>query len=478
MPQLSGTTLTTAATIALRFTLPEPATRMPPSKRLKLALYLMSMVAIIFRAEVALLLAGFCLQALLRTSSLSAAISTTRHILLPSILTATVAGLTLTVTIDTFMWRSPRLLWPELAAFLSNIFPPPGSQGASAWGTSPWHWYLTSALPRLLSSPLLLIYPLLPLLSSTLRTRLLHANTLPLLTYLALYSLLPHKETRFLFPLLPILTTHLALAASHLTTTTTLSHTSTLLPNHILHTFLILTTLLTTLTSHLILLPLSALTYPGAHALHLLHAHADTLHPPVRDLHVHLCNLALQTGVTHFLEVPPPSKPLIYLPGAVDASRPELRSGGMRVWYDKSDGTGSKEGMEEGWWGKWDYVVVERREDVVGEMEGWRWGVVGRVEGMGRPKILSAKEQGEDGGGKGRDGIVKLLRRMYGDGWFGKVVVGMYEAVKAVGTKVTGGRWVGWETETVLVVMKRSRVVDETVKVVEPISRPRKEAVA
>lgn len=66
------------------------------------------------------------------------------------------------------------------------------------WGVQPWHWYLTSALPRALHAG----YPL------ALAAPLLDRRARPLLFvaagFVALYSKLPHKEVRFLFPVLPL----------------------------------------------------------------------------------------------------------------------------------------------------------------------------------------------------------------------------------------------------------------------------------
>ena len=154
----------------------------------------------------------------------------------------------------------------------------------------PWHWYFTSALPRLLLSP-----TALPLLAYSAIDRVLRPASTPLLVpsliYTALYSILPHKETRFLFPILPSLTTAMALAAQRLTIDNRLRVSSYL--KHLV----ILTTMITMILSHFILLPLSSLNYPGAQALKSLHNIAHNTQP---HLTVHLDNLALQTGITRF----------------------------------------------------------------------------------------------------------------------------------------------------------------------------------
>lgn len=85
------------------------------------------------------------------------------------------------------------------------------------WGTLPWHWYFTSALPRALlaAAPLVLVGFHLE--------RRARGPTLVALLFVVLYSFLPHKEVctlhsilsrscqantppqvRFLFPVLPL----------------------------------------------------------------------------------------------------------------------------------------------------------------------------------------------------------------------------------------------------------------------------------
>eukprot|EP00922_Rhytidocystis_sp_ex-Travisia-forbesii_P022616 GHVS01033102.1.p1 GENE.GHVS01033102.1~~GHVS01033102.1.p1 ORF type:complete len:941 (+),score=226.31 GHVS01033102.1:111-2933(+) len=50
-----------------------------------------------------------------------------------------------------------RMLWPEGHVFLFNAV----SDGSSAWGTSPWHWYFTNGMPRYFGPLLLLFCPLI-----------------------------------------------------------------------------------------------------------------------------------------------------------------------------------------------------------------------------------------------------------------------------------------------------------------------------
>ncbi|KIW56814.1 hypothetical protein PV05_05435 [Exophiala xenobiotica] len=446
-------------TIALRFLLPDPGSVQLQARRTRLALYLLTLATIIFRSEIALLLASHCAYLLLKTGTLNNAVSLVRAVFLPAILSATVAGLLLTVSIDTFFWQSRSLLWPELAAFLSNVLPSKGGRGASAWGTSPWHWYFTSALPRLLLNPLLLLLPLWGL-TTTLRSSILDL-TIPSMTYTALYSILPHKETRFLFPIVPPITAAVALCAGYITT-----RRHRYISYNLTHYLLVLSTMTSALLSTGLLLPLSALTYPGGHALTSLHALSLNYGPQPR-ITVHLTNLALQTGVTHFLDEPSSpmhARPVLILPGSADGRRPTLTSTRPTQWvYDKTDN--ETEFLTPSFWSQFDYVVVEDPARVIGA-----WDIVDKVPGLGKPSILKPdlgrgllvlgpkKQRRED------DALSRLTEEMYGS--VGKWMYGIVHDVVREGYGVdkvlgqrwswTKGWWVHWGLETKLYVLKRS----------------------
>jgi len=168
-----------------------------------------------------------------------------------SIITAISAAVTafiISIPLDSLLWQ--RWIWPEGHVLLFNTV----ENKSSEWGIMPWHWYFSRALPRMLLATAILVP--LSLLRITeyfctwyqaivlgrqhtkhgvhLRsTSIVYKSTttvayppfvdstfLPFLgaalLYIILYSFLPHKEVRFLFPVLPIINVGAALGMDRL----------------------------------------------------------------------------------------------------------------------------------------------------------------------------------------------------------------------------------------------------------------------
>jgi alpha-1,6-mannosyltransferase len=222
--------------------------------RCSAALYAVACAMAVFRCDLVLLLAPMAL-AMLWAGEVR---------LLPILLSGgavSLAALSLSVGVDSAFWG--RWVYPEGSVLLFNTL----HNKSSDWGTSPWHWYLSSALPKglLFSLPLAALgllgvhYP--SALSadsgggggggggggvfSALRSmwlcdstagrggegkgeqaggdrfrRAQHRQLLryaaPALAYVGLYSLLPHKELRFVLPVFPPLTMAAAVALTWL----------------------------------------------------------------------------------------------------------------------------------------------------------------------------------------------------------------------------------------------------------------------
>jgi alpha-1,6-mannosyltransferase len=105
-----------------------------------------------------------------------------------------------TVGVDSMFWN--RLVWPELEMLWFNTY----ENRSHEWGVSAWHWYFTSAIPKscTLAIPLILIAffynPMDPILGFIDRNAVKFMT--PPLIFVAMFSFLPHKELRFIFPAL------------------------------------------------------------------------------------------------------------------------------------------------------------------------------------------------------------------------------------------------------------------------------------
>ncbi|PYH89393.1 alpha-1,6-mannosyltransferas-like protein [Aspergillus ellipticus CBS 707.79] len=312
-------------TLALRYLLPEPVSPRVYKKRSRLSLYLLTVAGIIFRSELAIFLATNTLF-LVATRRI-----TIQREIIPAGILGLLVGLASTVLVDSYFWQQFPL-WPELAAFKFNVI----AGQSSAWGTHSWHFYFTNAIPRLLLNPLTYTVGT-PLALFQPATRSLAAYTLiPSLVFLAIYSAQPHKEWRFVIYTIPALTAASALGASYIWT-----HRAKSLLYRLLSLLMLASTFASFLLSTFILLPASSANYPGAHAIHALHSHANP-NPDTPVVSVYLGNLACQTGVTRFLQHP-------FSSTAAD---------GSTVWkYDKTEDEAAKSSAS--FWSQFDYVLVE-----------------------------------------------------------------------------------------------------------------------
>ncbi|VDM01212.1 unnamed protein product [Schistocephalus solidus] len=108
------------------------------------------------------------------------------------------------VFVDSFFWR--RWLWPEGEVFYFNAIENKSSQ----WGTLPFYWYFLIGLPKaLLCTTFLVILANLSILCDR-RARMRYPTTLlfglelAAISFVLVYSFLPHKELRFVLYAVPI----------------------------------------------------------------------------------------------------------------------------------------------------------------------------------------------------------------------------------------------------------------------------------
>ncbi|CAL8468707.1 g8247 [Coccomyxa elongata] len=238
-------------------------------------------------------------------------------------LAAATASLLLSIFVDSIFWG--RWLWPEGEVLWFNT----AENRSSEWGVMPPHWYWTSALPRALTGAL----PLAVL--GVLLERRLRLQLACVTLYVALYSVLPHKEVRFLLPVLPLFNVSAAAAVWRIWNNRGKSRIWQA------GCFCAAALLAASLAATVLMAAVSRHNYPGGHALAKLHrleeAEAEAAQIAGRNLTVHIDVGAAMTGVSRFCE----------------KGRPWI--------YSKAEGLNRKQFMEQ----KFDYLL-SAEEDVEG----------------------------------------------------------------------------------------------------------------
>lgn len=373
---------------------------------------------VIFRSEIALLLITNVLYLLIIP-----AVSLER-VIRPA-LVAFVVALLISVPIDSYFWQRP--LWPELWGFYYNAV----LGSSSNWGVSPWHYYFTSALPRLLLNPLTTIC-----IFSSLRHPALSGAAkrlvIPSLLFVAIYSLQPHKEARFIFYVVPPLTAAAALAANQMWNRRAKSIISSLLA------ISLVSSVIASFAASTGMLFFSSLNYPGGEALSHLRdiVQADTSSSPLVSVHADV--LSCMTGVTLFgtaigsaLPNPRSAEPKF-----VEQQRGG-RAAGVSLRLDKTENAIAL--AQDEFWTAFDYLLMEDPAKATGG----KWETVAVVLGYGGIEI----EKGTAGGSSGEKEI-------------SSVVVGKGKLVrdlKKVVTKATGGWWVGPRMVPKIYILKRRK---------------------
>jgi alpha-1,6-mannosyltransferase len=190
-----------------------------------------------------------------------------------------IVSLILTVPLDSLLWGRP--IWPEFEVWWFNTV----DNRSSEWGEMVWHWYFSRALPKGLMATAFLIplaFVRLPEKSSADNKQKqsffdwsLCSFFAPVFAFVVLYSFLPHKEIRFIFPAIPMFNVCAAYGMSrlhHAAFPCATSCSKTSLASKFL--FLCgLATIALTFVASLIFLRLSRENYPGGDALLRLRSH-------------------------------------------------------------------------------------------------------------------------------------------------------------------------------------------------------------
>ncbi|KAL6072119.1 dolichyl-P-Man:Man(7)GlcNAc(2)-PP-dolichol alpha-1,6-mannosyltransferase [Balamuthia mandrillaris] len=250
--------------------------------------FLFVIATAIFRSELVLLYTPMAVEALIK-----------KRVRLPQLVLYGFGSLFLclaiAIPIDSFFWQ--RWLWPEAEVFYFNTF----LNKSSEWGTSPWYWYVTSALPRALLGSLFLIpigifhdhlrFTSIPYSKERM---FVISSFVAASVYVALYSLLPHKELRFIFYAIPLYNVVAAFGITYLSRRKALSFVFKAAY------FLAVLLLVVSFLLSMFLLFISSFNYPGGYAFLSLHKNEEFLAQPA---HVHIDVYSAMTGVSRFGEL-------------------------------------------------------------------------------------------------------------------------------------------------------------------------------
>lgn len=415
-------------TLAFCQFLPTPAASQAPNRtvaRQRLGIYFLVLAGVVFRAEIAILLATQVLF-LLYDGAISL------HTVVTTGIPSALIALAISVPLDSYFWLKP--IWPELSSFIFNAI-----HGASSnWGTSPWHTYLFNFLPKLLLNPLALGL----IVASLVLPATSHPATalaLPSMAFIALYSFQPHKEARFIIYAVPPLTAAAALSASYIWTrrSRTLAYR--------LGSLLLVLSVAVTAAASTAMLAVSALNYPGGEALWALHQHAARATGTVS---VHMDVLSCMTGVSRFQQAHP--APPIW---RAFASHPSPAAD--VVWrYDKTED--AQRLLDPAFWARFDYALVEDPARAVGA-----WELLDTVYGYAGVEVLRPGQAVADAAdGEVWEALRGVWRRADAleEGSRGSLAreLGPYGLLReGVRRFVTRGWWVGPRMEGKIRILKR-----------------------
>lgn len=257
------------------------------------ALGLLAFAAIVFRAELAILLATLTLSLLIfKRLSIFKAVK--------SIAIYTAIGGLLSLAVDSYFWQKP-LVIPEIQGFLFNVV----NGKSSEWGVEPFGAYFLTHLPKLMGAVarptgVFVLFGLVPLgfvRDPTGRFNHLRVLGLASVLFVAIYSLQPHKEWRFIVYVVPVFALLAANGVSHVSSL--LRPRNTLLLVSFQMSVVTLLAVIAGITA--VKTVASSLNYPGGVALAQFHTYVPYIASVNGDpLVVHMDVPVCMTGASRF----------------------------------------------------------------------------------------------------------------------------------------------------------------------------------
>lgn len=307
---------------------------------------LLTIAGTIFRVEILLLVAIFTLLCLVQ-----------RRVYFSQAVVAGVKGLVIgsaiTIGVDSYFWQhgtpsyNPleqfQLVFPELQGFIFNVI----EGNSSDWGVSPYSQYFLVDLPKLILNPVvLLLVPYGFVKDPSGKRGHLRLLGLTAILYVAIYSLQPHKEWRFIIYTVPIFT---LLAAVGATSIWEKRNTNRI---YMVGSVLIILTTFFTFVLSCFMGSISSFNYPGGFALEAFH---DLPEVAKHTFHFGERGQAYVDPIMVHVDVP------ACMTGSIRFGESEDFTQSGAIIYDKTE---DQESLEDLWDG-FDYVITaETRSDM------------------------------------------------------------------------------------------------------------------
>lgn len=337
-------------------------------RRHRVGVFFLVFAGVVFRSELAILLATQLLYLLATTST-----PLTIRSLIPLGIGVASLALILSVPLDSLLWQRP--IWPELSGFIYNAI-----EGKSSdWGTSPFHAYFTNFLVKLLLNPTIFILgiPLAIAFPSSRNAAL--GLLVPSLAFITIYSVQPHKEARFIIYVVPPLTACASIGASYVTI-----HRG-IICRILLIIFGVSIPLSFVVSTSMLLI--SSLNYPGGSALYALQAHISKT-ASTSPINVHMDVLSCMTGVTLFQQ-DHATPPLYTSIEKLIIPQPAPANTAPQIIYSKAEDPSQL--LRPEFWQHFDYVLTSTPEKVIG-----KWNVIETIYAYAGIEFLRPGQAAKD----------------------------------------------------------------------------------